>query len=386
MHFVISLIYLRYLTDILALYFFIYIGFKKRIYNCSYGMKEEKSNFFSRLQEQLEKIEFIKIHSMDSFFLNRLVASYQKLYRSIFKQQATIQAFANLEGIVGAISVCILLWIGGKKILTGDMQIGYFYMISVYFNMILEYGKEIVAYGQEYQEAYVSFERIKSILEIKEQSKGCIRLNEIKQIRIQDLNFAYDQKETIKSFSTNLKKGKVYGLKGENGCGKSTLIKILMGMYVDEYQGNIIWNDTEMRNLDMDYIREHVISVTEQEPTLIADTIYNNIALYRKLDVKCIQRAVDCFGDSILKRDNWDLQINEKSSNISGGEKQKIAIIRQVVQDGQVMIFDEPTSAMDESGKKQFLQLIDQIKNHKIIIIVSHDNAILNTCDEILIL
>ena len=200
------------------------------------------------------------------------------------------------------------------------------------------------------------------------------------------MNFAYDQKETIKSFSTNLKKGKVYGLKGENGCGKSTLIKILMGMYVDEYQGNIIWNDTEMRNLDMDYIREHVISVTEQEPTLIADTIYNNIALYRKLDVKCIQRAVDCFGDSILKRDNWDLQINEKSSNISGGEKQKIAIIRQVVQDGQVMIFDEPTSAMDESGRKQFLQLIDQIKNHKIIIIVSHDNAILNTCDEILIL
>ena len=67
-------------------------------------------------------------------------------------------------------------------------------------------------------------------------------------------------------------------------------------------------------------------------------------------------------------------------------KKQKIAIIRQVVQDGQVMIFDEPTSAMDESGKKQFLQLIDQIKNHKIIIIVSHDNAILNTCDEILIL
>ena len=78
--------------------------------------------------------------------------------------------------------------------------------------------------------------------------------------------------------------------------------------------------------------------------------------------------------------------IDDDGKNISGGEKQKIAIIRQVVQDGQVMIFDEPTSAMDESGKKQFLQLIDQIKNHKIIIIVSHDNAILNTCDEILIL
>lgn len=172
-----------------------------------------------------------------------------------------------------------------------------------------------------------------------------------------------------------------YGLKGRVGYYLAP---------VDDINGvcnnHICMERPQYAKEEMDYIREHVISVTEQEPTLIADTIYNNIALYRKLDVKCIQRAVDCFGDSILKRDNWDLQINEKSSNISGGEKQKIAIIRQVVQDGQVMIFDEPTSAMDESGKKQFLQLIDQIKNHKIIIIVSHDNAILNTCDEILIL
>ena len=205
-------------------------------------------------------------------------------------------------------------------------------------------------------------------------------------LKLKNINKFYGKMHALKDINFSVKKGEVVVILGPSGCGKSTLIKILMGMYVDEYQGNIIWNDTEMRNLDMDYIREHVISVTEQEPTLIADTIYNNIALYRKLDVKCIQRAVDCFGDSILKRDSWDLQINEKSSNISGGEKQKIAIIRQVVQDGQVMIFDEPTSAMDESGKKQFLQLIDQIKNHKIIIIVSHDNAILNTCDEILIL
>lgn len=143
----------------------------------------------------------------------------------------------------------------------------------------------------------------------------------------------------------------------------------------------------KLKDMDIHYIQVTLDgSKQAHDSRRILHTIYNNIALYRKLDVKCIQRAVDCFGDSILKRDNWDLQINEKSSNISGGEKQKIAIIRQVVQDGQVMIFDEPTSAMDESGKKQFLQLIDQIKNHKIIIIVSHDNAILNTCDEILIL
>lgn len=229
-----------------------------------------------------------------------------------------------------------------------------------------------------------------------------------KILEAKDICKAYGKNMVLNQVNLTIKAGEIYGLVGENGAGKSSLMKVITGLtkptsgeislfgkknLEDErnkigclIEGNIIWNDTEMRNLDMDYIREHVISVTEQEPTLIADTIYNNIALYRKLDVKCIQRAVDCFGDSILKRDNWDLQINEKSSNISGGEKQKIAIIRQVVQDGQVMIFDEPTSAMDESGKKQFLQLIDQIKNHKIIIIVSHDNAILNTCDEILIL
>lgn len=369
---------------LLLFYILIYIRYKNKIYNSSYKMKEEKSNFFSRLQEQLEKSQFIKIHNMNTFFSMRLKKAYQELYKSIFKQQTTLQIFSNIESLIGALSVCILLWIGGKKILIGNMQIGYFYMISVYFNMILEYGKQIVMYGQEYQETYVSFERIRSIFDIKKQSNGSQILKNINEINIIDLNFSYDSKKVIKNFTMKLTKGTIYGIKGKNGCGKSTLIKILLGLYMDEYQGNIFWNNIEMRKLDVCYIREHILSITEQEPILIADTIYNNMVLYKNVNQEKLHMATDFFNDNILKEKNWNLQINEKSSNISGGEKQKITIIRQILQDRQVMIFDEPTSAMDENGKKQFIELINHIKSHKIIIIISHDQEILNNCEKLI--
>ena len=134
--------------------------------------------------------------------------------------------------------------------------------------------------------------------------------------------------------------------------------------YLDSDQKNIVWSESN---------GDGTINVCQQDVAL-------------KKEKKTLAKDVDSFYASsdlkyVVVQEQDTLYMVENF-----GEKQKIAIIRQVVQDGQVMIFDEPTSAMDESGKKQFLQLIDQIKNHKIIIIVSHDNAILNTCDEILIL
>lgn len=366
------------------LYFVIYIIFKNRIYHSSYDMKEENSNFFARLQEQLEKSEFIRIHGMNDFFSGRLKKAFDVLYQAVFKQQSTVQAFSNIEELFGSLSICVLLWIGGIKILEGKMQIGYFYIISVYFNMILEYGKGIVAYGQEYQETFVSFERIGSILEIEKQSNGDIKLENVNTIKIQDLCFSYGEKNVFYNYKIELEKGKIYGLKGENGCGKSTLIKILMGLYMEEYEGEILWDGIEMRKLDMNYVREHVISVTEQEPILIADTIYNNIVLHKNVSPESVEEVVNIFGDNILKKENWSEEINEKSTNISGGEKQKIAIIRQCIKKGSLMLFDEPTSALDESGKKRFWELLVYNKSRKIIIIVSHDHDILEKCDEII--
>lgn len=369
---------------LIIVYFCVYVGFKKEIYKKSYDMKEEKANFFSKLQEQLEKSEFIKIHGVNNYFVEKLVVAYKKLYASVIRQQSIVQLFSNIEGIIGAISVCILLGVGGVELIRGNIEVGYFFIITTYFNMILEYGKQIVGYGQEYQEAYVSYERIISLLQLEEQPNGKIILENVNNIEIQNLSFSYENKKIVKNLNLILKKGNLYGIKGANGCGKSTLVKILMGLYIEEYEGKILWNGIEMKNLDMQYLRETLIGFTEQEPILIADTVFNNMVLYKNTDKAIVKRASNIFKGKIIKEDNWGFLINEKSTNISGGEKQKIAIIRQIIKNGEVLIFDEPTSALDIDSKKQFLEFLSEEKDNKIILLVSHDSEVLKICDEIL--
>lgn len=369
---------------LLFLYLAVYVLFKRTIYRKSYDMKEESAGFFARLQEQLEKSEFIKIHGTNAFFVNKLVESFNKLYNSIYRQQKTSQIFLNVEGIIGAISLCILFLVGGIEIIKGNMQIGYFFVISSYFNMILEYGKSFVDYGREYQEAYVSYDRIESILSIKEQPNGEMKIEDIDTIAVKNLKFAYNKIGVIDNLDIKLTKGNLYGLCGENGTGKSTFIKLILGLYIEDYQGEITYNGINIKDLNMDYIRQNLVGYTEQEPLLLADTVYNNMVLYREIEGKKILSAINIFSiNDIIKESNWEHIINEKSSNISGGEKQKIAIARQMVRDNSLMIFDEPTSALDVRSVEDFLELINLYKKDRIIIIISHDDRILNKCDVI---
>lgn len=87
-----------------------------------------------------------------------------------------------------------------------------------------------------------------------------------------------------------MESGKIYTIKGENGKGKTAFVKLLLGLYVDEYEGSILYNSIEMRDLDMSYLRKNVIGFTEQEPTLLTDSIYHNITLYKDIKEEKVWR------------------------------------------------------------------------------------------------
>jgi len=134
-------------------------------------------------------------------------------------------------------------------------------------------------------------------------------------------------------------------------------------------------------------IKLRCIGVTEQEPILIADTLLNNITFGQKYSNDRLYELIE-----ILNLDNYissldnglETIINEKSSNISGGEKQKISILRELLKNPEVLIFDEPTSALDSLSKIKLINYLQEIKTDKIIIIISHDEIIKNICDKII--
>ncbi len=165
------------------------------------------------------------------------------------------------------------------------------------------------------------------------------------------------------------------------------MINLILGLYINDYEGQLSYNDVNIKEVDMFNARLKNIGVTEQEPILIPDTLINNITLEKNYDVNKINEFIDIIGlnNYILSLENGlNTVINEKSNNISGGEKQKISMLRQFIKDPDVMIFDEPTSALDIKSIDKFSNYLKKIKHNKIIIIISHDISVQNICDVII--
>ncbi|HBB28044.1 MAG TPA: hypothetical protein DC000_02130 [Clostridiales bacterium] len=267
------------------------------------------------------------------------------------------------------------------------MTIGFYVIMANYFSMMMGSTRYFFNLGKSYQDNLVSYNRIKEILSIPIQVYGNYKIEEIKKIKVENLSFKYGEKNIFKSCSIEFKKGNIYGLIGSNGTGKSTLINLILGLYINDYEGQLSYNDVNIKEVDMFNARLKNIGVTEQEPILIPDTLINNITLEKNYDVNKINEFIDIIGlnNYILSLENGlNTVINEKSNNISGGEKQKISMLRQFIKDPDVMIFDEPTSALDIKSIDKFSNYLKKIKHNKIIIIISHDISVQNICDVII--
>lgn len=265
------------------------------------------------------------------------------------------------------------------------MTIGDFTIITAYFNMLLTCTSYFLNLGKEYQQAMVSYSRIREILNTPKEINGSLRINSIESIHLRNIKFSYEGKQIITNFNYTFKKGKIYCILGENGCGKSTLLDLMIGLNYN-YSGMIYYNNHNIKDIDMYYVRKKVIGITEQEPSLMNTTIDENIRYgtedISKHDINewCKRFELEKF---IKKLPNQlESYIVENSNNISGGEKQKLSLIRTLIKNTDVIIFDEPTSALDKRGVEIFKDIITDIKYNKIIIFITHNMELLDIADE----
>ena len=280
------------------------------------------------------------------------------------------------------LTVLVLGLIGISK---GTITVGILTISISYFNSILKSVKYFYEFGKLYQVNLVSYNRINELLNIEAQYNGSKKLPCIDSICIEDLQFKNNGRNIFNNLNLAFQKGYIYTLTGRNGAGKSTLMKLLTGMYINEYTGNINYNGIDINNIDMKHMREKFLSVTEQEPLLLNDTILNNLVV--NLDYYDEDKLKDLINILNLKEyiDSKPLGINSvintDSTNLSGGEKQKIAIIKSLMKKSDVIILDEPTSALDKKTILSLKNYLTLIKKNKIILIITHDNTLYDISD-----
>jgi ATP-binding cassette, subfamily B, bacterial PglK len=200
----------------------------------------------------------------------------------------------------------------------------------------------------------------------------------INSIELKNLTFSYtDNLSVLSGINATFLLGEIIGVKGPSGSGKSTLAKIILGLIepksgLMQLNGDNIANSNELRNN---------VSYVPQYPYIFNSTIKDNICLNLPVDENKLTNIIKISNLNFVE-DRLDDKINNEVSTLSGGQIQRIGIARALYSSRDVMIFDEPSSALDKKAEEMIKESLLKIKKNKIIIVISHSDNLLSICDK----
>ncbi|MBF0714644.1 ABC transporter ATP-binding protein [Gemella sp. GH3] len=318
-----------------------------------------KSNVNKKLDDETEQL---------------IRASYQK---SKFQLNIT---FLNL--LLYNISILIFILSANKYLESKSLVISITAMYIVSFTPILYMGNIAATLSQ----TMAAGKRYLNLMTLPEQQNNDIDNIPFNKLTIKNLSFSYDNKKIINDFSFTAKKGEIIGIQGDSGSGKSTLAKIIMKLL--PINNNCIFIDNiDINDINEQYFRENT-SIIMQDSYLFNTTIKNNITLFEEsIDKEALDYSLDRtnlakFVESLPQKENTT--ISERSSNVSSGQKQRLSTARSLYSNSKILILDEATANIDIFNELELLNTLNNIKNDKIIFIISHNKSTLSICDRII--
>lgn len=250
---------------------------------------------------------------------------------------------------------------------------------------ILPYIQQIFSTYTVMRANFNSFEVLESDLINSSTTKtNFFKTDDLKKLSLENINFSYSNKKLFNNFSYEFKVGKIYGLVGESGAGKSSLLKIIMG-FISPNSGKVKINDKPI----LDSWLKDVAYVSQQNIILnvsLGQNIDINYNGNEKMRIKIINLLKSLGLKSYLEEIDYNLDhiLNEKGSNISGGQLQRISIARALYIESKLIIFDEATSALDNHNQELLMNILKKLVKKSIVIISTHRKETLDFCDFII--
>ena len=202
-------------------------------------------------------------------------------------------------------------------------------------------------------------------------------------IELNDVSFSYDNKMIISNLTLSINKGEKIGIMGESGCGKSTLLRLMAGLYRADCGTVTVDGESEPEKIS------RKVSVVMQSPMLLPLSIYDNITMGHKYNPKQVEKVV-----KMARLSSWvdtlpdgiQTYIGDRADELSGGQAQRIAIARAMCKDSEVLLLDEPASALDSENSKSVLDAIMEYAIDKTVVHVTHQSKHLDGYDRIYVL
>ena len=349
--------------------------------------QEKNSDINSHLSEIFTNIEGIKSYNAINYELDR----FKKFNLEFFK--INLKAIKNNNMLVpimetfSASAAAIVIFVGGKEVIAGDMSVGSFFSFLTALFMLTDPIRRISLIINKFQDAIAAHERLvelKNTLPSIEYGKETLK--SINSIEFKNVSLKYEDKIALNNISFNAKKGEIIGLVGDSGGGKSSVINLILRFYHPN-EGKILFNNTDIEKISLLSIRDNIAVVT-QRVYIFNDSIAANIAYGKEINEEKIKEAlqkanllefVENLDDGI-----WTI-LNENGTNLSGGQRQRIAIARALYLKPSILILDEATSALDNKSEAKIMETIHHLSKDLIIFIIAHRLNTIKNSNKILL-
>ena len=288
----------------------------------------------------------------------------------------------------------LLIWaVGGQLVIGGSDMVSAGLLVSFisYTSMFYTPVNFFANFNDSYQQFLNSAERLMDIMDAEPEHNFAVGKHPEKitgKIEFRNVNFSFERsKKTLTDVNFVIEPGDVVGIVGTTGAGKSTIINLLM-RYYDHYDGEILIDDINIRDIDMTYYRSQ-IGYVQQEPMMFNDTIYHNIAFGSpNATVEDVLHAADVANaHNFISRmpDGYDTVLGERGTGLSGGERQRLSIARAVLRQPSILFFDEATASVDSETEHLIQESIEQLIQGRTTLMVAHRLSTLRKANKIIV-
>jgi len=367
--------------------------FGKKLRKASGTMQQRAAEITSVLQEMIVSVRLIRLFVREDYETERFIRENDNNFTAQMKAAQLSATLTPVIEFLAAIAVTVIIWYGGREVISGNLTSGSLIAFLVYAVNISNPVKRLGNVYGNIQRAVAAADRVFEVLDTMPEIADAANAVELPPVRgsveFDAVTFEYrDGEPALRNLSITVPTGQVLAIVGPSGAGKSTIANLLPRFY-DPQAGVIRIDGMDIRDVTVRSLREQ-IAMVPQDTILFSASIYENI-LYGKLDANRTEvvdaaKAANAHDFILQLPDGYDTQIGERGCQLSGGQRQRIAIARAILKDPRILILDEATSALDAESERLVQDALDKLMVGRTTFVIAHRLSTIQRADKILVM